>query len=94
MNSVKPAALLKTASYRAFLLHLQDVADVVLLGRAAGAQPLQSHPGDADHLQLGREGRRRRAARGEQLHRFTELAAKMKEREGDGTVEHESFSSK
>lgn len=71
-------------TYRAFLLHLQNIVDVILLRRASGPLPLQTQPGHPRHLQLWREGWQWHTAWGEQVHHFTELAGEGRERQRMG----------
>lgn len=68
-------------TYRAFLLHLQNIVDVILLWRASGPLPLHTQPGHPRHLQLWREGWQWHTAWGEQVHHFTELAGEGRERQ-------------
>lgn len=67
-------------TYRAFLLHFQNIKDVILLWRASRPLPLQTQPGHPRHLQLWREGWQWHTAWGEQVHHFTELAGEGRER--------------
>lgn len=71
-------------TYRAFLLHLQIIEDVILLWRAGRPLPLQTQPGHPRHLQLWREGWQWHTAWGEQVHHFTELAGEGRERQRMG----------
>lgn len=68
-------------TYWAFLLHLQDVEDVVFLWGAGGPLPLQTQPGHPCLLQLWREGWQWHTAWGEQVHHFTELTGEGRKRE-------------